>query len=52
MWPVHRITIGWFVQMNKACHAQLAADASAAGLGRPLVLIGDGEANGTHASGD
>ncbi|CAK7207313.1 hypothetical protein SEUCBS139899_010123 [Sporothrix eucalyptigena] len=36
-------TIGWFVLLEKLCRVQLAADASSAGSGRPLVTIGEAE---------
>lgn len=50
-------TIAWFVLLEKCCQVQLAADASSAGTGRPLVTIGDSEARssweaiGTHEAG-
>lgn len=46
-----------FVLLDKCCEVQLAADASSAGSGKPLVKIGEMEAKatweaiGTHASG-
>ncbi|KAI1335046.1 class 2 aldolase adducin domain-containing protein [Xylariaceae sp. FL0016] len=36
--------VAWFVLLEKCCQVQLAADASAAGSGKPLVVIGDEEA--------
>ncbi|KAI1105603.1 class 2 aldolase adducin domain-containing protein [Jackrogersella minutella] len=36
--------VAWFVLLEKCCQVQLAADASAAGTGKPLVLIGEEEA--------
>lgn len=50
-------TVAYFVLLDKCCEVQLAADASSAGSGKPLVKIGDMEAQatweaiGTHASG-
>jgi ribulose-5-phosphate 4-epimerase/fuculose-1-phosphate aldolase len=50
-------TVAMFVLLEKCCEIQLAADASAGGSGKPLVLIGDIEAKatweaiGTSASG-
>jgi ribulose-5-phosphate 4-epimerase/fuculose-1-phosphate aldolase len=38
----------WFVSMEKCCHAQLLADAAAAGRGGETVKIGDQEAEFTH----
>lgn len=37
----------WFVLLDKCCQVQLAADASAAGSGKPLVKIGADEAQNT-----
>jgi len=37
----------WFVLLDKCCQVQLAADASAAGSGQPLVHIGPEEAANT-----
>lgn len=37
-------TISWFVLLERCCQVQLAADASSAGTGRPLVVIGEEEA--------
>jgi hypothetical protein len=36
--------VQYFVLLDKCCEVQLAADASAAGSGKPLVKIGDAEA--------
>jgi ribulose-5-phosphate 4-epimerase/fuculose-1-phosphate aldolase len=50
-------TVAYFVLLDKCCEVQLAADASSAGSGKPLVKIGEMEARatweaiGTHASG-
>jgi ribulose-5-phosphate 4-epimerase/fuculose-1-phosphate aldolase len=50
-------TVAMFVLLDKCCEVQLAADASSAGSGKPLVKIGEVEAKatweaiGTHASG-
>jgi ribulose-5-phosphate 4-epimerase/fuculose-1-phosphate aldolase len=50
-------TVAMFVLLDKCCEVQLAADASSAGSGKPLVKIGNMEARatyeaiGTHASG-
>ncbi|EPE09326.1 class ii aldolase adducin domain-containing protein [Ophiostoma piceae UAMH 11346] len=38
--PTIEATIAWFVLMEKLCQVQLAADASSAGTGKPLVKIG------------
>jgi len=38
----------WFVSMEKCCHAQLMADAAAAGRGGETKKIGDEEARFTH----
>jgi len=38
----------WFVSMEKCCHAQLLADAAAAGCGGKTVKIGDEEARYTY----
>ncbi|KAF2704397.1 class II aldolase/adducin domain-containing protein [Pleomassaria siparia CBS 279.74] len=38
----------WFVSMDKCCHAQLLADAAAAGRGGETVKIGDEEAAFTY----
>lgn len=40
-------TVAWFVLLEKCCQVQLAADASSAGTGKPLVVIGDAEARST-----
>ncbi|KUI62403.1 Meiotically up-regulated gene 14 protein [Cytospora mali] len=40
-------TIAWFVLLEKCCQVQLAADASSAGTGKPLVTIGTEEAQST-----
>ena len=40
-------TIAWFVLLDKCCQVQLAADASAAGSGKPLVVIGKEESQST-----
>lgn len=37
----------WFVLLDKCCEVQLAADASSAGSGKPLVHIGEEEARVT-----
>jgi ribulose-5-phosphate 4-epimerase/fuculose-1-phosphate aldolase len=50
-------TVAYFVLLDKCCQVQLAADASSAGSGKPLVHIGEREAQntwealGTSASG-
>jgi hypothetical protein len=50
-------TVAYFVLLDKCCQVQLAADASSAGSGKPLVHIGAREAQhtwealGTSASG-
>jgi ribulose-5-phosphate 4-epimerase/fuculose-1-phosphate aldolase len=38
----------WFVSMEKCCHAQLMADAAAAGRGGETVKIGEEEAKDTY----
>lgn len=38
----------WFVSLEKCCHAQLMADAAAAGRGGETVKIGDEEATFTY----
>ncbi|EFX02177.1 class 2 aldolase adducin domain containing protein [Grosmannia clavigera kw1407] len=48
--PTIEATIGWFVLLEKLCKVQLAADASSAGSGRPLVTIGEAESRSTHAA--
>lgn len=45
--PTIEATIAWFVLLDKCCQVQLAADASSAGTGKPLVVIGKGEAQST-----
>lgn len=40
-------TVSWFVLLEKLCQVQLAADASSAGTGVPLVEIGEEEARTT-----
>ena len=40
-------TVAMFVLLDKCCQVQLAADASAAGSGIPLVKIGIAEASAT-----
>ncbi|KAH6707939.1 class II aldolase/adducin domain protein [Leptodontidium sp. MPI-SDFR-AT-0119] len=40
-------TVAYFVLLDKCCEVQLAADASSAGSGKPLVLIGEVEAQAT-----
>ncbi|KAH8892679.1 class II aldolase/adducin domain protein [Thozetella sp. PMI_491] len=40
-------TIAWFVQLERCCQVQLAANASAAGTGKPLVIIGEQESQST-----
>jgi ribulose-5-phosphate 4-epimerase/fuculose-1-phosphate aldolase len=37
-------TVFWFVSLEKCCHAQLLADAAAAGRGGETVKIGEEEA--------
>lgn len=39
--------VAWFILLEKVCHNQLVADASAAGSGVPLVEIGHAEAQST-----
>jgi len=41
-------TVFWFVSMEKCCHAQLLADAAAAGRGGETVKIGEEEAVFTY----
>jgi hypothetical protein len=41
-------TVFWFVSLEKCCHAQLMADAAAAGRGGETVKIGEEEANYTY----
>lgn len=45
--PTIEATIAWFVLLDKCCQVQLAADASAAGTGKPLVEIGMQECQST-----
>jgi ribulose-5-phosphate 4-epimerase/fuculose-1-phosphate aldolase len=40
-------TVAYFVLLEKCCEVQLAADASSAGTGKPLVKIGEVEALNT-----
>ncbi|OHE96499.1 hypothetical protein CORC01_08262 [Colletotrichum orchidophilum] len=46
--PSIEAAVAWFVLLEKLCEIQLAADASAAGSGKPLVKIGHEEALSTH----
>ncbi len=39
--------VAYFVLLDKCCEVQLAADASSAGTGKPLVMIGEAEAMAT-----
>lgn len=39
--------MAWFVLLEKCCQVQLAADASSAGTGKPLVTIGHEESVST-----
>lgn len=39
--------VAYFVLLDKCCEVQLAADASSAGSGKPLVHIGEKEAQVT-----
>jgi len=41
-------TVFWFVSLEKCCHAQLMADAAAAGRGGETVKIGDKDAEFTY----
>jgi hypothetical protein len=41
-------TVFWFVSLEKCCHAQLLADAAAAGRGGETVKIGEEEAAFTY----
>lgn len=43
-------TVFWFVSLEKCCHAQLLADAAAAGRGGETVKIGNEEAKYTHGT--
>lgn len=45
--PTIEATVAWFVLLERCCQIQLAADASAAGRGKPLVTIGEEEARAT-----
>lgn len=45
--PSIEATIGWFVLLEKCCQVQLAADAAAAGTGKPPLVIGEQEAQST-----
>jgi len=45
--PTIEATVAWFVLLEKCCQIQLAADASSAGTGKPLVIIGEEEARAT-----
>lgn len=45
--PSIEATVAWFVLLERCCQIQLAADASAAGTGKPLVTIGEEEARAT-----
>jgi ribulose-5-phosphate 4-epimerase/fuculose-1-phosphate aldolase len=55
--PTIEATVAWFVMLEKCCQIQLLADASSAGSGKPLVVIGDKEARasweavGTNGNG-
>ncbi|RFU26262.1 hypothetical protein B7463_g10077, partial [Scytalidium lignicola] len=54
--PSIEATVAWFVLLDKCCEVQLAADASAAGSGEPLIRIGEAESQSTwealgHGSG-
>jgi ribulose-5-phosphate 4-epimerase/fuculose-1-phosphate aldolase len=40
-------TIAYFVLLEKLCQVQLVADASSAGTGKPLICIGEEEAQST-----
>lgn len=46
--PSIEAAVAWFVLLEKLCEIQLAADASAAGTGKPLIQIGHEEAASTH----
>jgi ribulose-5-phosphate 4-epimerase/fuculose-1-phosphate aldolase len=43
-------TVAWFVLLDKCCEVQLLADASSAGSGKPLVSIGEQEAQAAFDS--
>lgn len=46
--PSIEAAVAWFVLLEKLCEIQLAADASAAGTGKPLVHIAHDDAVSTH----
>lgn len=46
--PSIEAAVAWFVLLEKLCEIQLAADASAAGTGKPLIQIGHKEAVSAH----
>lgn len=41
-------TVFWFLSLEKCCHAQLMADAAAAGRGGETIKIGEEEARYTY----
>lgn len=41
-------TVFWFLSLEKCCHAQLMADAAAAGRGGETIKIGEEEAQYTY----
>ncbi len=43
--PTIEATVAWFVLFERCCQIQLLADASSAGSGRPLAVIGEQEAH-------
>ena len=45
--PSIEAVVAWFVLLDKCCEVQLLADASSAGSGKPLVNIGEAEAQST-----
>ncbi|KAF2804083.1 class II aldolase/adducin domain protein [Mytilinidion resinicola] len=45
--PTIEAVVAWFVLLEKCCEVQLLADASSAGSGKPLVKIGESEAQNT-----
>lgn len=45
--PTIEATVSWFALLERCCQVQLAADASSAGTGKPLVTIGHDEAQNT-----
>lgn len=45
--PSVEAVVAWFVLLEKCCQVQLAAEASNAGTGKPLVEIGENEAQAT-----